>query len=96
MVTIEVTQRHIDEGEVGDCSLCPVARGTQDAFPGFKIVVGDDDIFIDEEGVGLNYATPSIVRDFISDFDNGRLVHPFTFTLPDNDLNGKPTPEART
>lgn len=90
MVTIEVTQKHIDEGIPASHDRCAVALSLSDAFPGKKIVSAFSCVLVGE----LNYIYPPEVTQFINAFDEeDDELEPFFFTLPDTDLNGKPTPQ---
>lgn len=74
---IEVTQKHIDEGLVGDCMLCPVALALTQAL-GKPCWAG-------ERWVGLTRSearfTPVRVKQFVRRFDDGESVTPFKFYL---------------
>lgn len=96
MVTIEVTQRHINDGQALSCSECPGALGLRDAFSGLAANVCSDYVMLYARGEEWEYQSPDALAAFVEAYDNGDKVFPFTFTLPDHDLNGKPTPEART
>lgn len=73
--TIQVTQDDIEHGkrECGD--TCAVARAMQRAFPGRSVHVGATIVWFGADSFPL----PRRVQDFISDFDDGKRVQPFTF-----------------
>jgi hypothetical protein len=78
-ITITVTQDDIDNGVRAAPCLCPIALAAQRKYPyvsvgTFTISVGAD---ASREKV---YRMPLKASRFIEDFDQGRLVEPFTFT----------------
>jgi len=85
---IYVTQDHINRGLKSDCARCPVALALGEALnlPHNRISVDPDEIWVGGEGV---IETPPEVANFVYDFDEGKLVHPFEFDLefapPDED-----------
>lgn len=92
MVTIHVNQRHIDEGESNDCELCAVGLAMSEAFPDYLCRV----LFTALEIGDYRYETPEDVFWFMLQYDDDidrKQCEPFSFTLPDHDLNGKPTSE---
>lgn len=80
MVTIQVTQQHIDKGVRGSCSSDPIALAMRDAgldrpwaSPGHLAWREQfRDYFVDP---------PKSVIDFMGDFDNGKDVEPFEFEV---------------
>ena len=85
-VTIQVTQEHIDHGKAGDCAECPVARAFLGAVPDLQRVAVWDagcaraDLYfgpVDPVVILL----PEVVTDFVSAFDDGRPVSPFSFDV---------------
>lgn len=77
---IQVTDKHINLGEVSNCEACPVALAVTQA-------VGEDAIAsYDEIAIGImRFSTPNRVREFMSAFDDRMNVRPFSFNLPWND-----------
>lgn len=85
MVTVSVTQEHIDAGKPRTCWTCPIALAITAAIPGtlsvdvmnpdlgFALIIGDD-------GSAEDMQLPIEARDFILRFDAGLPVDPFTFT----------------
>ena len=85
-VVVEVTAEDIAKGKREDCESCPIAcallraAGTPRAFiDGNEMAAGDwDGVFpLVEQRVPV----PPDAAGFIADFDDGRLVKPFTFTV---------------
>lgn len=79
--TVTVTQADIDGGVRNKCTKCPVALALKRLFPGRRISVANYSIKV---GSCLE-RMPSEVISFVSWFDIGRAVQPFSFplTLPD-------------
>lgn len=75
-MTINVTQTHIDTGKKFICNNCPIALALQDV--GLTGIAVSDSFIYHSEGW---FRTPREVKKFIIDFDSGRVVKPFTFTL---------------
>ena len=86
--TINVTAEDIACGGRGNCSRCPVAKALTRCVPGVKesyaSYTGGSLYAI--AGPGLRVKFPIEVAYFISDFDSGLPVSPFTFTveIPEN------------
>ena len=75
--TIKVTQEDIDKATPASCCYCPIARALRRAFPRRRVAVGP--IFIT---VGRERAYPPVKAcEFITAFDSGRTVKPFSFKL---------------
>lgn len=79
---ITVTQKHIDEGLIADCSRCPVALAIREVFPYVdEILIRSTDVWL---GKGENLIVKELpigVRFFIRNFDNDKDVKPFSFEL---------------
>jgi hypothetical protein len=77
--TINVTQHDIDNGIADSNKSCPVALAIRRAFKKGKpyALVGWYTIGIGTKRIN----TPSVVRNFIYDFDKKSEVEPFSFTL---------------
>ena len=73
---IRVLRRDIKNGKIGDCKLCPVALATRRAriMPLSNIDVGG--YALDFDG---HWRVPIEVAAFVTDFDNGLPVQPFSF-----------------
>lgn len=83
---ITVTQRDINKGCRSDDSNCPIARAVRRAFhykyrPSVFL-----DIFLDKPGIGNAlgcriFTMPKKARNFVSNFDFGLKVKPFSFEI---------------
>lgn len=75
-ITIEVTQKDINEGKAFQSHQCPVALAISRKMRIFGV---------DREIVFIDYFEPTPLPDiackFISDFDEGKPVQPFSFVL---------------
>lgn len=83
-VTVNVTQEHIENGQRGDCGLCPVALAFHDA--------GYPDVQVRCYGVRLKKGAeclplPKAVTCWISNFDLLGEGEPFGFELEMSDAN---------
>jgi hypothetical protein len=89
--TIEVTQEDIDNGVAWECGKCPVALAAKRVLP-FKPHVRSLAIYRKRRQqpswrYGWYYIKvfavdlPQEARDFISDFDHGVFVTPFSFQV---------------
>jgi len=79
-ININVTENDIRQGVPEDCNQCPIAIAALRVFPETEIRVGDMiEVYPlngdDEEW----YDLPDSALEFISDFDDGKDVHPFSF-----------------
>jgi hypothetical protein len=78
-VRIEVTQAHIDKGERTSAFSCPIALALKDhGVP--KPAVTYTYFYKSDESEEQIYL-PGKVCNFISAFDKGKPVEPFTFEL---------------
>jgi hypothetical protein len=78
-LNIFVTQSDIDEGQPLACSFCPIALAATRAFGGRQVIV---DSFLSIRGQErLAWSMPPAAYTFIREFDAGREVAPFSFTL---------------
>lgn len=81
-MTIEVTQKNIDEGKVLDCHACPVALALVDA--GFSdVTVGPGYTNVKEHKQWVR--TPEEALSFMIQFDKGHPVSPFKFEIDFNE-----------
>jgi hypothetical protein len=87
-LTVNILQRHIDEGERHSCTRCPIAQALNEQMPG--------DALWRVSGIGARRLDqyrpidlPHTALRFAADFDRERDVQPFSFTitLPE-DTNG--------
>lgn len=73
---IEVTQEDIKAGRKTECTRCPIALAIKRKV-GYTMSVGTRVCgSLDNE-----FQLPKIAQDFISNFDHGNPVEPFTFEL---------------
>jgi hypothetical protein len=87
-VTFKVTQQHIDDGEPGNDSSCPVALCIKEwaleetGVDSIQVHVGNDEIQV---GFLPMVEAPGIVKNFVEYFDDeghaGIYVRPFEFEL---------------
>lgn len=78
-MVIRVGRDHIKAGKQESSSHCPIAIAFHDA--GFKAArVGPDCYWI--SGSLMSRDLPENAKTFIEDFDEGRSVKPFKFTIP--------------
>ncbi len=82
MTTIQVTQKHIDEGVPGECDRCPIALAMHDALK-LNVSVGDYDCWTDEY---VEVELPKEAKIFVHDFDRLEPVHPFSFEIDERGL----------
>ena len=89
-INFSVKQKDIDDGLVGKCNHCPVALSARRRLKRFLTIIG---VFVGPEEMIVTYSTdaypyerlslvlPFSVSRFIGDFDRGREVKPFRFSL---------------
>ena len=83
-ILIAVTQDHIDNGVVGSASRCPVSLAVKDRSGCDRAVSNPSFIMGLKSGrTRFTVETPSVVIDFIGEFDREHKVEPFTFELED-------------
>lgn len=82
-MTIHVTQDDIDNGVACNTGLCPIAHAIRRAVPGSYWYVGSVEVFHrDLNGCRCDEMDlPVPACEFISAFDEGRPVNPFSFEL---------------
>lgn len=87
MTKINVTAEHIENGKTSDCCLCPLALAIKSVVNDAVIVmVGTTAVTLDGPACGSSpgYHTeylPTAARFFVSQFDKGFEVSPFSFEL---------------
>jgi hypothetical protein len=81
VVTIDVTQDDIDHGTAGNCWACPVARAVRRVLGLEDIGVGTTDMDLGQGTKVIVVPTPDVAADFMTAFDTGKKVAPFSFTL---------------
>ena len=76
---INITAKDIKNGKRQDCSACPIALAATRAF---KIKMGCGAMILSGDEVKTpNYYLPIKAMRFIKDFDGGKTVAPFKFTI---------------
>ena len=80
---IEVTQKHIDCGDIGSDLSCPIGLAIKEQIDGAdNPSVGIREIVVPIVGRGILQMKPTdIIVKFIEQFDNGEQVEPQTFFL---------------
>ena len=81
-LTVIVNQEHIIKGEKATCDKCPIALALNEQHPREIMWCVDPDSasngsFENEE----RYLLPAKARDFMTRFDDGEEVKPFSFKL---------------
>ena len=83
MTTIQVEQRHIDQGWPQTVDKCPVALAIKGHLAKHEAVhVYEDEIHIGPLDKPLRLTAPPAVATFIMDFDCDLPTQPFEFDLP--------------
>ena len=80
---IKVTQAHIEQGDIGDPSFCPIALAVKESLP-------EEPVDVDVSALGrisISYpyyisCKPRSTTRFVKLFDSGEDVEPFAFNLP--------------
>jgi hypothetical protein len=82
-ITINVTEKHINEGTKWDCARCPISKAFVETLGCTEAwVMAHDAVYIHSPGaITRQYkaADPDAVQTFILDFDLGRQVEPTAF-----------------
>jgi len=73
---IEVTQKDIDNGIRCDIGNCPIALAMTRRF-NKRVTIGQSYTLCNDKVVSL----PFDARTFILEFDDGKIVQPFTFNI---------------
>lgn len=79
IIKIEVTQEDIDKGIQASCHLCPVAIAAQRTIHDSQIQISSSCLYKIQSFYSCKL--PTVVRQFICDFDCGNSVQPFTFEI---------------
>jgi len=82
MIKIRVSAKDIKNGERDNCSNCPVALAVRRVFDADETIEVDGEEILIMSSPYCDISLPPIVRKFVSDFDAGMKVKPFTFYLP--------------
>lgn len=77
-IKIEVTQQDIDNGKRASCFYCPIALVCTRTFKELCLI---GESYLGFIRGGKKYPLPQNARQFVTDFDHGRPVKPFTFEL---------------
>lgn len=84
VLEINVTAEHIANGFGRNCFACPIALAvgevTGQLGPG-RLMVDPHDILISDGGPWRKVELPLSARQFIQDFDEGKSVQPFRFSV---------------
>jgi hypothetical protein len=75
-VRIDVTQQDIAMGEPKKCGRCPIALAIKRVVSG-PVLVFDESVWANGGQADL----PTTAKDFVTAFDFGNPVHPFSFDL---------------
>ena len=77
---IKVSQRDIDRGDPCDGRTCSIALAMyRNGFD--ELVVSPQSVEFEWNGRFMDVKLPRIARSFVSQFDDGRPAHPFSFEL---------------
>jgi len=81
-LTVNVLKRHIEAGNPGDCTFCPIALAILE-MPGVKGVSAKEQfIAVDyKDGRFVWYVTPDNAAEFMQTFDAAGTAEPETFVL---------------
>ena len=80
---IEVTQKDIDEGVQGECTLCPIALAFKRSSNFKRVYVNGKSIDVwnrCDQGI-QTYELPKKAQTFVKRFDRQEPVKPFSFKL---------------
>lgn len=80
---IEVTKEDIYSGTRTDCQRCPIALAVNRALGIKTSIIGRECMYLNKDSTEIHL--PLVARNFISSFDYGILLAPFSFEieLPD-------------
>jgi len=80
---VNVTEAAIKAGIAQNSCHCPITRAINEQYPELKRVIVDWATirFTDTDNARYIYFTPNPAKDFISAFDQGVPVKPFSFTV---------------
>ena len=83
MLTINVTQDHIDKGDMSNCDTCPIALAIMDTGAALASVGSytAEAAFFTPESEQVTFDLPPFARAWLGKFDQGTPVQPFTFTV---------------
>lgn len=79
-ITVEVTQEDIDKGVAGNPCLCPIARAVRRELD-IPTISTDVSVYSwTMDALDVFYTLPASAERFVTRFDYGDSVEPFTFT----------------
>jgi hypothetical protein len=80
---INVTKDDIEKGIPKNAVFCPVALALHRVFPDADVSVSGTLIIVNNSGkLNLLYSISNDVHYFITNFDKGKHVEPFSFEFP--------------
>lgn len=80
---ITISQKHIDQGVVADCTKCPAALALLEQVPDTEAVDVDDSriVFTTIFGQKVQVEVPQELENFVIRFDARQPVQPLTFKI---------------
>lgn len=81
MVSVEVTQEDITNGDPNIGDSCPIALACRRVFPGAKIFVGRRFVTLEQFEIITKYSLPPAGIKFVHNFDVNNPVLPTTVVL---------------
>jgi hypothetical protein len=93
IITVNVTEDDIRDGQAGVCRECPVALAIKRALPGTDVHVSYERVSLGGPRRQEILGTPDAVQEFIGRFDSALPVEPFEFDL---DIPGHLIPAGAT
>ena len=93
---IEVTSKHIEDGQGGSCTLCPIALALQEEYKTIDVEVdncGSPNLLVNKKGLLIDHSQLCDVQDFIELFDENHdvdrefiygTVKPFTLRITES------------
>lgn len=77
-LTINVIQEDIDKGKPREPSMCPIALAIKREYHAPHVLVGGVIRKYDYEGSNTTYKTPHQILEWMTNFDMGLKVEPFS------------------
>ena len=82
IITIKVTQEHINKGIKNICNKCPVALALNEYFNISSASVSHNYLsVVMKNWIARRWSTPETVSKFIKNFDTDNVVTPFEFNI---------------
>lgn len=78
-LTVEITERHIKKGKVGDHFQCPIALAIRSLGILGVNVSAFGSAYFTVKGAHYTVKLPKKAQTFINKFDSGKPVKPFSF-----------------